>query len=413
MYISKSKVGIIIVISQLMLSAIFYAFARDEARIPTSGSIVYSFARPLHVEGKYIKDDYGDIVYLRGITKGNHIAIPGGWWHPEGGTYKDGYMQWIPEAVAYNLDQMKALGFSTVRLFLPEIKRWLDNEDELTHVDGSRPRDRIRTIINFANQRGMYVILEGWTIVVTGTGDQTAIPWDPYTKPAERGTFTSPEDFIDFIAGDVDSLSAEYGNFPNVIYGFWNEPNGWDPEVDIPELYRATCQEALDRLRAKGDDHLVIYQFGYTGRESNYAIGQEQMLNGTNVVYSGHCYRHIGPNPTPYFNLKYTYEDVKDVLYNFLNIGNVINASVPFGMFEYGANIYEGHVDSVDNELAWYQNVMTILNEWNMSYTAFLWWDTNARIYGILNDSTLYPWCPPPNAAGDILRESIAAGSPG
>lgn len=361
----------------------------------------------LYTDGQHIGNQLtGMITPLRGVVKGGHPRVPGGRWQPEGVTNPEVY-GWNETAVWYNLTQMKTLGFNTVRLFLPEIKRWLADDDSVTDRTTeyppatSTPRERIRTIIDYANEIGLYVILTPWSVVCTAVGEesQTPIPWDPYTRPGQEGVLKNVGDYVNFIAGDINSLHAEYGNFPNVIYELWNEPN-FDTGGTFA-IWLDGCQQALNTLRSKGDDHLVIFQWTYTGRGGNQEAGLGNILSGTNVVYSTHCYVDRA-----YFAGKYTYEQVKDVLTNFLFMNRVIDANLPQGIFEFGI-VESGDNPDPTEHLQWLTNLLKILNEWGASYTQFLWWDLT-RYYGILEYcSVINPWRPPLTAGGTILKNAI------
>lgn len=386
--------------------------------IPSSGGIILGHTSPLHVEGKYIKDENGNIVHLRGVCKSGHIAVPGGYWQPEGSFNEYGYGVWLPDAVTYNLEEMRRLGFTIVRVFLPEVGRWLRNEDPGI---GITPRDEITYVINEANKLGMYVMITPWAVDNAVSGGQTGIPWDPYTNPTERGVLPDREAFINYWAGDMNSLSAEYGNFPNVIYELWNEPNGWSPDFDMQRMYFDTCQEIVSRLRAKGDEHLVVYQFGFSGMESNQALAKGQVIEGTNIVYAIHSYRVTGgPSFTWHFySGQYLYEDVKKILLNTGDgvtrsyyVQNVIDKEVPLIDTEFGAAVPNYIPDgNYENECTWFYNVMTCFNEWEFGYVDFEWHSRDVRTLGILDDNTRFPWRPPLIRAGEILVERIANGT--
>lgn len=400
--------------------------------IPSSGWLSIGYTSPLHVEGKYVKDEFGNTIYLRGICKTGHVIVPGGWWKPEETMYDYGYWEWHPEAVEYNLDAMKSLGFNVVRLFLPTVQRWLDNQDE--GGNGITTRDEITYVIDQANQRGLYVMITPWTVKYTESGEQTAIPWDYYTdsdtgityggpgvftKYGEQGILTNPEDFVNYWAADTNSLSAEYGAFPNVIYELWNEPNGWISGFDVQQMYFNVCQEVVNRLRAKGDEHIVVYQFGYSGMESNQALAWGQKLNGANIVYSIHSYRCIGGSFTYHFpNGEYQYEDVERILLGdgaarTYYVQNVIDNNLPLINTEIGACKTAGIPDgNREHEVTWFYNMLSCMNAWGFGYTAFEWYGTDVRWFGILEPNNVYPWRPPLNDAGEALVQVIEEGSP-
>jgi len=393
---------------------------------------------PLHTEGKYIKDEFGNIVYLRGTSKSSHIGVPGGFWHPEDSMNDYGIGIWSPDAVTYNLGEMKDLGINTLKLFLPEVGRWLRNQD--TGGIGITPRDEIAYVINEANKSGIYVLLSPWAIdnVYDPQGGQTAIPWDYYTdpetgityggpgvftNPAEQGVLTSPEDFIDYWAGATDSISAEYGHFPNILYDLWNEPNGWLEGFNVQEMYFNVCQDVIDALRAKGDEHIVVYQFGFSGTESNQALEWGQNLTGSNIVYSIHTYRSVlKPEGMDFAwhwwpNGEYQYSDVERILLGdgvsrTYYVQNIIDNNLPFINTEMGAIREQSVVpgDTYENEVTWYSNMLTCFNNWESGYINFEWYSTE-RWFGMLESNYVYPWRPPVNAAGQALVDAIAEGS--
>ncbi len=402
----------IILIGTVGLSLTVSSLDSAYIKIASSGSVGLGYAPPLHVEGTHIKDDEGNVVYLRGVNKPHHIGVPGGWWHPEGSMNDYGYRLWLPDAVKYNLDRMRSFGFNTLRLFLPDVQRWLADQDEIDC--GVTARDRFAYIIDQANRRGMYVMLVTYA-VGDPYGGQTGIPWDPYTKPTERGILTSPEDFINYWAGSVDSISAEYGHFPNVIYELWNEPNGWSPEFDMHRLYFDTCQEIVDRLRAKGDNHLVVYQFNFWGQDSAQAVAQGQILNGTNIVYGIHAYRKLSTGFTYYFpNGEYLYEDVRRIMLdpNLVAMQNLVDNNLPGIITEFGYNSVQGDSElstyGEDREAIWFGNIMRLCNELDYGYTVFQWRSDMALT--IFESNNEYPWVPPLNRGGEELIRAIAEG---
>lgn len=372
--------------------------------IPSSGAIRYfGEARPLHVEGRYIKDDLNMTVFLRGVNKPTFSSYTDGWWQPEGGAYASGMGYWDPEAVAYNLDKMKELlGANMLRLHI-HVGYWVDNTDNY--------RGHLKTTISLANERGIYVSISPYNNGAGGgPGGQSHNPWNP-ANPYISG----PADFVEWMAGETDSISSELNVYPNVLYEFWNEPVG---DQQTRRDFFDACQDIIDNLRAGGDDHIVIYQFGYTGAESNSDVGDGYILNGTNIVYSIHTYRWILNHYTYFGYDDYNYSRVEAILLppypSGLGVQNLIDNDLAWGNFEYGAAIGgQAHVPEEDQwrEIEWYTNLHLFMNNYLGSYTAWLWWDVS-RNYPLLQSSLIYPWCPPLNEPGEILRDSIAAGQP-
>jgi len=361
-----------------------------------SGFIGSPITRPLHTEGRYIKDDLGNVVYLRGVLAHGFNGDTAGWWHPEGGNAMMGRGVWDPDTVAYNLDKMvELLGANALRFHL-NIGWWITNQDNY--------RQRLRTTCELANERGIYIIMEGFNNGGGGgPGGQSPLPWIP-----SNSYINSPQDFVDWYLGP-NGFPATLSDLPNVIYESWNEPHGTRETMN--QFFDA-CQQIVTGLRARGDDHLFIYQFGYTGLESNSEIPNGMIIQGSNVVYSVHTYRWMVDHYTYFGREDYTYDRVSDVMLNGLHIQNLINADLAWGNFEYGCAITGSMPVPEDErwmEIEWWRNLHRFMNEHHASYTAMQWWDSS-RNYALLMDSMVYPWCPPLNEAGEILRDAIAAG---
>jgi len=391
---------IIGLISALVLAPTI--FSASYVSIPSSGTISYGTLL-LHVEGRHIKDSKGTIVYLRGIHKPGFLDPPHtGWFVQEGATNPaQGTQEFNIDNVAYNLDKMAEMGINTLRMFLPPCINWLSN------IDGVR--DRVGTVISMAAERRIYVILTGYT--VGASAGQTPIPWDPYTKTNERGIFTSSDDYVDFML----QLVSYYSGHPNVIYEFWNEPHG-----PIHEEFFNVCQDTLNQVRASGDTHLMIYEFGYTGYESQQAIVNQGWIlnytlnpNITNIVYSVHCYRYIdGAGYISYFEQKHLYNDVRQLL---MDSGNgfgfymqaVKDLDLPQGIFEFAAC---NRIPSADwqNELEANMNMMRVCNEEGFSYTPLHWWGQERQFGMFVETTPTNPWLPPLNEWGIIIRDAIA-----
>ncbi len=402
---------------------------------------------PLHTEGRYIKDEFGNTVILHGVHYGTHINVPAGGWVPEGATNDEpwGYTTWDPDAIQYNLDKMTEYGVNALRIHMPTLERWYRNNVEAGGVDAPTVRDEIHYVIQEAEKRGIYVILCPWTLAYTESGEQTAIPFDyyndskgkygpsgiygPFTYGAQVGIHPTPEDFIDFWVGDVDSMHAEYGNYTNVIYELWNEVNGWVSGWDLEHAYFDVCQNIIDRLREKGDDHLVVYSFGYSGYLSNMAMDRGLVLNGTNIVYNIHAYRiHNGaqpPDQIPYTwhwrDAAYEYADVEaryllTGIYGPASergyyIQNVIDRNLPlingeFGYHSQGADL-ELSLYGEDREAMWFYNTMKFLQNLGYGYTAFQWKHAGMIFTPFEDCNSTNPWIPPLNRGGQALINAI------
>lgn len=405
MQIAKSKVTVLTAIICLAGIACIARAIDETYTVHSSGSISYPITQPLHTEGRFIKDDLGNIVFLRGVNKPTFNADPTGWWQPEGGISGSGHNTWNEEAVVYNLNKMKEMGANTVRFHL-NLGFWFDPAPHAS--SGLTNAEMVKRACELASEREMYVILDGFNNGAGGgPGGQSPLPWQP-----SNPNIADVEGFVNW----WKAMSDTYGDLPNVIYDLWNEPHG-GTEL---EWFNA-CQQVVTALRDKGDDHLVLYQFGYTGRMSNEAVTTGHILTGGNIVYGMHAYRYIG-NYQGYWLDEggvpcYSYDLIEKTMlggYDPANkadfhIQNLLDAELPFGMFEFGCAI-SNVVLAPDraNELQWLASLLQFFNNYNGSYTEWQWWDENKN-FALLAGTDL-AWCPPLNEGGEILRDAILTG---
>lgn len=129
------------------------------AKTITSSGKILSIS-PLRVEGRYIKDAHNRTVLLRGVNKVEFADDPDGIWM--GNTY------WSDANVAAELDAMKSWGINVIRCHM-SIETWKYN----IGPDSGHPsspycalpaREAIKWFVIMAAERGMYVVLDGYTV---------------------------------------------------------------------------------------------------------------------------------------------------------------------------------------------------------------------------------------------------------
>jgi len=376
----------------------------SNATIRSSGTI--RTISPLHVEGRYIKNSFNQTIILKGVNQAGMLDIPNGWWNPEGGGYTSGFGIWNPDAVKYNLDKMKDWGCNVVRLHT-SIEWWLS--------DTSNYKQHIKDIIAWAGERGIYVIVEPFWV----KGYHPEVPWPPYIDEAGGSLIiTSHEDFVDYWANVANELKG----FPNVLFEIFNEPYGNSTVRD--DFFNVT-QQVIDAIRATGAEQIIIVQWGY-GIGCNLAFPppdphnpegwaatmdwvEKYPLNDPlgNIVYSFHNYRGDFHRSVPEWENVWTYDDIKQALRICLVDYVLNNLSKPVLVGEIGANMWWTG-DELERELAYFNNSLTIYNEWNMSYLAWVWTVPTHMKHGLLQNG--YAWCPPPTRSGEILISKIAEG---
>jgi hypothetical protein len=418
----KSGLLILLIITCISIfTAQVFSILTYELTIRSSG--VIATISPLHVEGRYIKNAFGQTVFLRGVNKEGFEDEPSGWWNPAGGGYTSGYAVWNPDAVAANLDAMKSWGINVIRSH-QIIRYWLDNENKTYdgRYVGINYRDAIKEVIRMCGERGIYYIFDPYGIrgygEPYGGGEQDRLPFPPYSKEYEYGapTLIIPDEdaFVDYWR----SVAKELKDYPNVIFDLWNEPTWyWAEREKAMEDWHRVWQKCIDAIRSVGATQLIIIQwdtslycnlnYPETSRAPMDWV-ENYPFNDTlgNLVYSFHTYRGDFHYTDPTWVNVWNYTDIKRALQYCLVDYVLFNLSKPVICAEIGANMWQTG-EELERELAYLNNSLTIFNEWEMGYIVFVWTIPSHMQNGILQPTI---WIPPPNEAGQILINAIARG---
>ncbi|MCJ7635664.1 cellulase family glycosylhydrolase [Candidatus Bathyarchaeota archaeon] len=356
----------------------------------------------LHVEGRHIKNSLNQIVKLRGVNQAGMLDSPNGWWNPEGGGYTSGLGVWNPDAVKYNLDKMKEWGCNALRLHT-NIQWWLQNP--------SNYRQHIKDMLTWTAEREIYVIFDFYS-VQEKTG-QDHLPFPPYSLSGSETIVPDVATFVDVWR----SVASELGIFSNVVFELWNEPGCEGASTEAKEAWFNAVQQCIVAIRETADN-IIIVQWD-CGIWCNLDFPPPANLAATmswvesyplhdsqgNIVYSFHNYRGGFHRTVPTRVNVWEYDDIKLALqYCLVNyVLNTLNKPVLCG--EIGANMWWTG-DELERELAYFNNNLTIYNEWNMSYIAWVWTVPAHMQHGLLQNG--YAWCPPPTQSGEILIAKIA-----
>jgi len=386
---------VILVLGALNLTPVL-SFLVDDITIRSSGSI--AIILPLHVEGRYIKDVFNNTVVLRGVNQEGFLDDPDAWWNPEGGGYTSGFGVWNPDAVKYNLDCMKSWGCNVLRLHT-NIQWWIENTNNY--------RQHIKDVIAWSGERGIYVIFEPFCV---NGGTQYEMPFPPYIPPEQEVIMPSEQAFIDYWT----SVATELKSSPNVLFELYNEPHG---NTTARDLWFDAVQKCIDAIRATGAEQIIIVQWGYgvwcnlnypppanTAATMDWVELYPLSDPQNNIVYSFHNYRGDFHKTVPTRVNVWEYEDIKLGLQYCLVDYVLNNLTKPVLCGEIGANMWTTG-EGLTQELAYFNNSLTIYNEWNISYLAWVWTIPAHMKHGVLQNG--YPWLPPPNEAGQILIASL------
>lgn len=353
----------------------------------------------LHVSGKYIKDAQGKVVLLRGVTKGGFVDNDWtGWWVPVGQVWGHGFRTWNTDAARANLQAMKDRGCNILRI-ITTIDWWLS--------DYNSYRENIKSVIEIAADIGIYIIFCPFSVKVMNPSGYVNLPFPPYMPVDYESIIPNKQAFINYLVGVANELKG----YDNVMFDLWNEPHDlvWGTEAQREEWLDA-AQSCINAIRVV-TNQIIIVQWGYGLGASDgvhwspdlYSMQwvADHPMTGGNIVYSTHIYRSGGQLGG---DKPYDYDTIKQRLINCkVNyVQDVLNHPVLIG--ELGMSNF----NDVANEREAFRNILTILNEWGIGYLGQEWFVEN-REFALLQNTN---YIPPPNAAGQILIDAIAAGQP-
>ena len=129
--------------------------------------------RPLHVDGKYLKNDQGTVIQLHGCEGGGAFNDGGnGNWMTEWG-FKFSAAGWNITYVQNQLDNMVKWGANALRIQL-SVELWLNNVDSI--------RSHIEYVVTEASSRGIYCVISPFQVRYWGQNgsEQDPLPYPPY-----------------------------------------------------------------------------------------------------------------------------------------------------------------------------------------------------------------------------------------
>jgi len=286
----------------------------------------------LHTDGSKIKDDTGQIVYLRGVAYGNLASL----------------FHW------QNLD----LKFSQMLVLLgtPVIRCAISPAPDGNWTGWTNPEFfdvAVDQLVNLCIANKVYMVIEFHGI--SNAGIVAALKADP-----------SP--WIDWLLHFVN----RYKSIPNVCgFEIWNEPSSG---LFTQAEWRTIAVPCYNTIHAANPNALIIVaSVPFT------AINQDWIDNplGDQAVYSWDSYYH---NWGAYYNDPYDAADYvtgKERMTALLYESKHINASLPIWNTEFGWT-------QTDNLQAC-QDYFDLMNEANNSWYCW-WWHGNPANYGLVTD---------------------------
>ncbi|UCE95810.1 MAG: hypothetical protein JSV51_08910 [Candidatus Bathyarchaeota archaeon] len=406
MYSNKSLaiISVIITIGILAISPSLSVLT-SSILIPTSGRI--SSIGSLHVEGRHIKDDYGNTVFLRGVNYYGYNFDPYGDWNAPGDPRPHRRMgTWDDSRPKAHYEELRDVWGGNAMRWTLAIEYWLENTDN--------HRYWVRRGIELAQEYGIYIILAPWRVQGGADWDNDPLPFPPYTHTG-ASIIANEQAFIDFWV----SVATELKDLPNWIIDPYNEPHM--VTTASHDTDRAAWFDVISRLinevRAI-TDHIILVQWmegvwygGYNNmnRWLDDFINYLEIRNTTrNIVISTHNYHDA-----------YTYwgypqarpNNMEQLLQDYTVAGLTYAATeidYPLLIGEIGANDESTGEEWVQEKI-WYNNTLSLYNEWGLSYIGWMWASPreSGRVFTLWADGD---WIPPPSEEGLILIDAIRRG---
>jgi hypothetical protein len=331
--------------------------------------------RPLHVDGKYVKNDLGAIFHLHGCQGGAAFNDGGnGNWMTEWG-FKFSSLGWNTTYVENQLDHMVEWGANALRIQL-SVELWMYNIDNI--------RSHLEYVITEASNRGIYCIISPYQVRYWGQDgcEQDPLPYPPYCNDYSAQIIPNASAFINWHS----QLTAYYKNYSGVIWEVWNEPwgeDGLDGFFDVQ-------QQCLTNARNNGANQVFLLTWGAGGLDTSWVDECLEIDDPTEVGFGllWHCYNaynHLGyPRPT-------SFNQVASAMSGIVSLA----ANHPCFMGEFGAE----YTVSTDVDIVDWQ--MTVMDNAGIHYVMH-WLRPEGPFMYVYSDFT-------PTAAGQILIEHMQA----
>ena len=360
--------------------------------INNSGTILYDALSPLHVEGPYIKNIFGQVVTLRGVDYSYFCDDPRGSW-----ITRAGFVVWNSFdtiVMGDNLDAMRSWGANIVRTPIT-IEWWTKNTYNF--------RSNIATWIVMAARRGMYVEIVPWR--VSNATSFPELPYPPYNNgDPDTAIIGSVSAWVTFWADMANTLKA----YPSVLFELQNEPHG---NATAKTSYFNAAQQVITAIRNTGSTNPIVFQWDYgVGADIGNAwtndmswVTDNPLTDTTgNLIYSTHIYRNSFVDSRTPFHQLYTFDEMTDAL----NVTGVLSVAAqhPVYVGEIGCSLWSS---DQSNEQAWYNNTLSIFNQYAVSFSAWWWWSIGNQWGLYYSGAQLVPDYKP-NQAGLILQSKLS-----
>ncbi|MBS1654809.1 MAG: glycoside hydrolase family 5 protein [Bacteroidetes bacterium] len=186
----------------------------------------------LHVDGIQLKDELNNAVVLRGMSFGWHCLWPR--------FYNAGAVEWLHND----------WGCTVIRAAMGiELPNGYKEKPEWS-------KEKIITVVDAAIKEGVYVIID----------------WHSHNI-----NLPEAKDFF-------KEMATKYGNYPNVIYELFNEPD----QETWPEV-KAYATEVINTIRAIDKDNIILVGNPHWDQDLN-TVADDPLTGFSNIMYTMHFY---------------------------------------------------------------------------------------------------------------------------
>jgi len=310
--------ALFLVLSSAMLAQ---GLLTGSTTIQSSGTIGIPSLSRLHTEGRYVKDESGNVVLLRGACT------------PQGGDKEDFWA---------GSHQLEEADFAIMKSWNANVVRFTFNGPSFNDYSPS-----IDTWVNRAEANSLYIILDMHR-------------WDGNIGDC-------PPNVNDWITMWTN-LANRYKARSHVLFELFNEPATW-----TFSQWRSNAQQAVNAIRGTGASNIILVDGWNWANELN-SFTQNGYLNGSNLIYTVHLYKNCyGQTPPADHDGLQSYWRNRGWFYPIEN--NI--APVLYGEFNI-QNSWSGDPNYPDEATArdernWMNMSIQLAEEWGISYTAWGW----------------------------------------
>jgi hypothetical protein len=359
--------------------AIAHSLLTSSVIIGNSGQVTTPSS--LHTEGRWIKDSSGNTVFLHGVWLAEYADSCVGAW---GGDY----FNWNEANVRADMQKLRDVWHVNTIMTFMWGNWWM--EDAAITLGGLPTshsyRFALKETARIAQDYGLYFQIRLWEPHRDEGGvDQ---PYAPYSSR------WSQQDFIDFWVSIANEMKA----YPNVIFTLYDEP------VGNQTLWFTQATAAINAIRATGAQNLIVVHWAYCGDMMWVEKWIQEGRPTQNIVFSNHIYRFHGtfaynPNAPTDINYIRTFLTTKPgASYTGTGYTYITDTyNVPIWISAIGA--YNGVTN--DAEYTYFNNTLHVLNELQLSYSAYQWFRS---------DLPWYVGYHTPNRVGQALIDAIMSG---